>query len=427
MPVNETATGHHSFGDGFLQDPHPAYAALRAEAAVQRVVQPDGLRVYFVSRYAEARAALGDDRLAHHLSHAQVAMAAAGMPLSRERIEFGGSHMLHSDPPQHSRLRRLVTRAFTGARVAAMRPAVERLTGELLDRLPAEGTADLVEAVAYPLPALVICELLGVPPGDRAEFRRWSDAATASEFYTGLPMSRAEGKRLLREYLADLIRRKRADLTPADPAGAPDLLTALILLRLRDGDDALTEDELLATAFLLLVAGHESTVNFLGTAMLALARDPALAATVREHPVQLPTAVEEFLRYDGPVQRGTVRTAVTDVELGGVTIPAGSIVVVGLAAANRDPARFQRAAELDTSRTDNPHLAFGHGRHFCLGAPLARLESEVALGALLHRYEGITVACEVSALSWRRSFQRGLESLPVRLRAGGASPPREGP
>ncbi|WP_329563526.1 cytochrome P450 [Streptomyces uncialis] len=403
------------FGDAFVDNPHATYEILREQGPVCSVVLPDGLPVYFVTRYAEARAALNDDRLAHHLAHAAPAMAAAGMPLDEDRVRFGGSHMLHSDPPEHGRLRKLVNRAFTPARVEAMRPVVASLVGELIDRLPECGDADLVETLAYPLPVLVICELLGVPPADRTDFRQWSDATLASDFITDLPMSRAEGKRLLQNYMTELVEGKRKDLKAADPEQAPDLITALIQLRMRDGDDALTQDELVATAFLLLVAGHESTVNFLSTAMLSISTDPELADTLRRRPEQMPLVVDEFLRYDGPVQRGTIRTALADIELGGVTIPAGSVVSVGIASANRDACQFAGADRIDSERVDNPHLSFGHGRHFCLGAPLARLEGDVALSALLARYSVIELATGRAELRWRRSFQRGLESLPVRL------------
>ena len=419
MPHRQTPPDHDLFADG-TPDPYQAYAAFREQAPVQRVVQPDGLPVYYISGYAEARAALNDDRLAHHLRHAAPALAAAGMPLDPQRINFGGAHMLHADPPEHPRLRKLVSRAFTAARVEALRPAVQRLVGELVDALPEHGEADLLSALAYPLPVLVICELLGVPAADRGAFRQWSNATLGSDFATDLPMSRADGKRLLREYMTDLIAAKRKDLEPADPDRAPDLISALIQLRLRDGDDALTEEELVATAFILLIAGHESTVNFLGLAMLGVTTDPALQRELRQRPQSVRHVFEELLRYDGPVQRSVIRTATTDIELGGVTIPAGHVVCVGLAAANRDECRFARAAEVDPDRTDNAHLGFGHGRHFCLGAPLARLEGHVALTALTERFATIELAVDATELRWRRSFQRGLESLPVRLSAAGS-------
>jgi cytochrome P450 len=420
MPHRQAPTDHDIFADG-TPDPYQAYAALREQAPVRLVVQPDGLPVYYVSGYAEVRAALNDDRLAHHLRHAAPAMAAAGMPLDPQRIQFGGAHMLHSDPPEHPRLRKLVSRAFTAARVEALRPAVRRLVADLVDALPEHGEADLHESLAYPLPVLVICELLGVPPADRIAFRQWSNATLGSDFATDLPMSREEGKRRLREYMADLVAAKRRNLDPADPDSAPDLITALIQLRMRDGDDALTEDELVATAFILLIAGQESTVNFLGMAMLGVSTDPALLRTLRDRPESVRPIFEELLRYDGPVQRAVIRTALTDINLGGVTIPAGSVVCLGLASANRDERQFACAAEIDPERTDNPHVGFGHGRHFCLGAPLARMEGHVALAILAERYDVIELAVDPAELRWRRSFQRGLESLPVRLRVIGGS------
>jgi cytochrome P450 len=416
LPDPQELTDHSLFADG-TADPYSAYAAFRQQAPVQRVVQPDGLPVYYVSQYTEARAALNDDRLAHHLRHAAPALAAAGMPLDPQRIRFGGAHMLHADPPEHPRLRKLVSRAFTAARVESLRPAVQGLVDELVGGLPAHGEADLVAELAYPLPVLVICELLGVPREDRTRFRQWSNATLGSDFATDLPLSKEEGRKLLRQYMSDLVLVKSRDVDSSDPDDAPDMINALIRLRRRDGDDALTEEELIATAFLLLIAGHESTVNFLGLAMHGVTTNPDLRRRLRDQPEAARPVFEELLRHDGPVQRSVIRTALTDVELGGVTIPAGSIVCVGLASANRDECQFARAAEIDPDRAEIPHLGFGHGRHFCLGAPLARLEGQLALTALAQRYDAMELAVNPADLRWRHSFQRGLEALPVRLSA----------
>jgi len=320
--------------------------------------------------------------------------------------------MLNADPPAHTRLRKLVTKAFTARRIAGLRPRVEAITESLLDAVEAElgagggaETIDLIESFAFPLPVTVICELLGVPARDQAQFRQWSNAIVASEGEPG--GFRAAGEAMY-YYFTELVAAKRA--APAD-----DLVSALI--EARDSEDSLDERELIAMLWLLLIAGHETTTNLIASGTLALLTSPAEADRLRADPSLLPAAVEELLRYVNPLNHATDRFTLEPVEIGGVTIPAREWVLCGTASANRDPARFGDPDRLDVGRDAGGHVAFGHGIHYCLGAPLARLEGEVAFGALLSRFPGLALAAGPSALRWRpSSLIHGLEALPVRLR-----------
>ena len=316
-------------------------------------------------------------------------------------------HMLNSDPPDHERLRRLVSKAFTARRVEGLRPRITAITTTLLDDMSALGAraeVDLLASFAFPLPITVICELLGVPVADRDDFRTWS--ATAVSDTAPRELSRAHGAALIR-YFMTLLAAKRRE--PAD-----DLLSALIAAR--DDADRLSEDELVSMAFLLLVAGHETTVNLIASGVLALLLNPAELDRLRADPSLIGGAVEEFLRYVSPVSNTTFRQAAETLEIGGARISRGDPVLVALSAANRDPARFGDPDRLELGRDSSGHLAFGHGIHYCLGAPLARLEAEIAFAGLLARFGSIRLAVPANTLRWRPStLIHGLEALPVRL------------
>lgn len=290
---------------------------------------------------------------------------------------LGNSNMLMSDPPHHTRLRKLVSQEFTARRVEGMRQRVQEITDELLDGMTADGArgADIIEAFASPLPMIVIAELLGVPGLDRASFHAWSNETLAPTS----PEAEKEAYEHVMPYLAGLIAAKRE--SPGE-----DLLSALVHT-VDEGGDRLTEDELISLAFLLLVAGHETTVNTIGNAVRALFDHPDQLAAVRADPAGLAAGlVEETLRYDGPVATTTPRIALEDTEIGGVRVPRGAIVLIAMAGADHDPARFPDPERFDVRRSDaRSNLSFGHGIHFCLGAPLARLEGEVALRTLLER------------------------------------------
>jgi cytochrome P450 len=393
-------------GADYFQHPLAYFSRMREERPVTPVTLPHGDRVWLVTRYADVRAALADPRL-----HKDWAGKLTGPDWVPDEVTgYLAVHMLNSDPPDHTRLRKLVTKAFTARRVAGLRPRVEAITGSLLDAIEAraaagEDTVDLIGAFAFPLPVTVICELLGVPARDQAQFRQWSNAIVASE---GEPGSfRAAGEAMY-YYFTELIAAKRA--RPAD-----DMVSALI--EARDSGDSLDERELMAMLWLLLIAGHETTTNLIASGTLALLTNPAELDRLRSDPSLLPGAVEELLRYANPLNHATDRFTLEPVEIGGVTIPAREWVLCVTSSANRDPDRFGDPDRLDVRRDAGGHVAFGHGIHYCLGAPLARLEGEVAFGALLARFPALSLAADPATLRWRpSSLIHGLETLPVRLR-----------
>ncbi|MFK4145492.1 cytochrome P450 [Streptomyces sp. NPDC004065] len=386
------------FGESFRADPHPVYAKLRDLGPVHRVRLPAAdapaeYQPWLVVGHDEARAALADPRLSKD-------PARAGLDVLEEQLI--GKHLLITDPPRHTRLRSLVTRAFTARRVEALRPRVQQITDELLDAVLPLGHADLVEAFAYPLPITVICELLGVPEIDRAAFREMSNEVVAPT--TGEASERAMNR--LGAYLTDLIEDKRC-AGPAD-----DLLSALIRTTAEDGD-RLSRDELRGMAFLLLVAGHETTVNLITNSVYALLTHPDQLAAVRADPDLVDGAVEETLRYESPVENATFRFAAEPLEIGGTAIAPGEPVMIGLSSAGRDATRHPDPDRFDVRRDSRGHLAFGHGIHYCLGAPLARLEARTALSTLLHRAPALTLAGAPG--EWLPGMLiRGMRSLPVR-------------
>ncbi|WP_411103958.1 cytochrome P450 family protein [Streptomyces sp. cmx-4-9] len=388
----------------FDADPYPFYAALRSAGPVHRLAV-DGDRSWLVVGHEEARQALNHPALAKNWLGSD--LYGSGVPYGSAQAAAAHTNMLEADPPHHTRLRRLVAREFTARRVEALRPRVQQVTDGLLDAMAArpERRGDLVRDLAVPLPLTVICELLGVPDLDSARFRYWSQEVVAPVDRAG-PDARVMEQ--LTAYLFELVAAKAAD--PGE-----DLLSALIRTRDEDGDQ-LSPDELIGMAFLLLVAGHETTVNLIGNGVRALLEHPEQLAALRADPEALiDGAVEEMLRYDGPVQHATYRFAVADLELGGVRVPAGSSVLVALAAADRDPARFAEPDAFDIRRTGGGHLAFGHGIHFCLGAPLARMEGRIAIRSLLERFPGLAEDPEAGPRDWLPgTLVRGVTRLPLR-------------
>lgn len=382
----------------FINDPHPGYAEMRRTGPVRRVKLPSGLEAWLVTRYDDSRRALADPRLSKSVAALGSGAAQSGISAAVSR------HMLAVDPPDHTRLRRLVSAAFTARRIEALRPRIEEITTGLLDALDGRDETDLIDAFAFPLPIQVICELLGVPSEDRDDFRDWTNVIVAGAM-AGDRLGPAFQSMIA--YIAKLLADRREN-------GGDDLLAGLI--QVRDAEDRLTEQELSSMVFLLLIAGHETTVNLIGNGTYLLLRDRAQWERLRAGRELLPAAIEEFLRFEGPVETSTYRFATETLEIGGVTIEAGEPVIVVLLAANRDDERFPGAAELRLDRPNNPHLAFGHGIHYCLGAPLARLEARIAFTALLDRFPGLRLAAEPEDLRWRPGILlRGLEELPVRL------------
>jgi cytochrome P450 len=403
MQDSATAAPEH-LGAEFVQDPYAVFQRLRTESPVHPVVLPRGLRAWLVTRYADVRAALADPKLHKDSRHIRDLFErnteAKGPMLNNDALSY---HMLNSDPPDHERLRRLVTKGFTARRIERMRPRIEEITASLLADIGSRTEFDLLDEFAFPLPITVICELLGVPTSDRDDFRLWSNTLLSGA--APEEVRAAAGK--MSDYLVKLVQDKRTD--PGD-----DIVSALV--QASDDDDRLSERELTAMAFLLLVAGHETTVNLIGNGILALMRDPAQFAALRADRSLLPGAIEEFLRYEGPVTNATLRYTTEPTEIGGVTVPAASFVVLSLGAANRDPHRYPEPDRLDIERDISGHMAFGHGIHYCLGAPLARLEAEIAFTGLLDAFDRIDIGMPTDDLRWRSGFViRGLERLPVRV------------
>jgi len=386
----------------FMADPYPAYSSLRNAGPLRRAVTPDGKPVWLVTRYADVRALLNDPRLSlNKRNSAKAGYRGFALPPALD------ANLLNIDPPDHTRLRRLVSREFTARRVDELRPYVQHLTDQLLDRIAGAGHADLMQALALPLPVTVIGELIGVSPDDQERFRAWTTTLLAPE--PGQPQLRAkEAITGLHELLIDLVGAKRAQ--PSD-----DLLSAMIDMRDDDGDQ-LSEDELTSLAFLILWAGYETTVHLIGNGTLTLLTHPDAMVRLRAEPAMMASAVEEMLRIAGPNPFSIRRFTLEDINIGQHTIPAGETVLLCLAAAHRDPDRFPDPDRFDVARNDNAHLAFGHGIHHCLGSALARLETEVAVSTLLKRFPRLTLAIPVNQLAWRPSFRsRGLQELPVAL------------
>ncbi|MEU2427003.1 cytochrome P450 [Streptomyces sp. NPDC007851] len=385
------------YGDTLRTDPHTVYARLRERGPVHRVrwPLPEGRyhETWLVVGYEEARAALADPGLAKDT-------AKAGFTFLDE--DLIGKHLLAADPPQHTRLRGLVTRAFTARRVAGLESRIQEITDRLLDEMLPRGRADLVDALAYPLPITVISELLGVPELDRARFRKLSNEAITSS----RPGSEYDAFVALADYLAELIEDKRC----AGPSG--DLLSDLLRTTAEDGD-RLSVGELRGMAYVLLIAGHETTVNLIGNGVLALLAHPDQLAALRADMGLLDGAVEEILRWEGPVENATYRYAAEPLEIAGAAIAPGDPVMIGLTAADRDGARYPEPDRFDIRRDNRGHLAFGHGIHYCLGAPLARLEGRIALRSLLERAPDL--ALDGQPGEWLPgTLMRGVRRLPVR-------------
>jgi cytochrome P450 len=398
-------------GEDFLADPHALYRVLRDERPVARAVTPLGLRVWLVTRHTDAREALNDPRLSKDGGRFMELLDRHSVAPDK-RMAFADSlagHMLNSDPPDHTRLRKLVNRAFTVRAISRMRPRIEAIAHALADDVEArasagDGTVDLLDTFAFPLPMTVICELLGVPDGERDAFRRWSNTLLSA----GDAQERGAAGVAMADFLARLVADKAAN--PGD-----DMLSAIV--QASEDADRLSAREATSMAFLLLVAGHETTVNLIGNGVLALLTHPEQLAELRADPGLTPAAVEEFLRFDGPVNLATLRYTTEPVTISGIEIPAGEVVMVALTAADRDAERYPEPDVLDLHRDTGQHVAFGYGIHHCLGAPLARLEGEIAFRTLLGRFPDLALAAEPETLAWRSStLIRGLTSLPVRIR-----------
>lgn len=381
------------------------YAELAAQGPVVRVVLPTGMAAWVVTGYAAVRQALNDPRL--HKAPTPLARLVA--QVRPQHLPFLTSHLLTTDGPDHARRRRLVTAAFTRRAVEGLEPRIRELAVSLLDELGAEGpdaVVDLHAGYAYPLPMAVICDLMGIPPEYRERFHDLTEAA----FTRGMFSPLEELAVTFDDYL-DLIRTV-IEVKRAEPDDA--LISALVAAR--DGGDRLSEQELTSMVIMLVVAGHETTANLLANGTAALFAFPDQKARLVADPALIPSAVEELLRFASPVQSTFPVVAAEDVELAGVTIPVGEVILPSPLAANRDPAHVEDPDALDVSRTPNSHLGLGHGPHHCLGAPLARLEARIGFETLLGRHPDLSLAVDPAELTWQPNVLfHALAALPVRL------------
>lgn len=389
-----TDTLRYPFDRTVATEPPPEFDRLRELSPVTVVTMPTGDQAYLVTRFADVEQVLSDPRFSVDRNR-----PGAARPVAMSRDDS----MMAKDPPEHSRLRRLVSGSFTRARVNALLPRITEQTDTLISALLSAGPpADLHEQLAVPLPLAVISALLGIPPADHPQLRQWSERMVS---LTGYPPEEVLAARThLRDYLAELVRQKRR-------APGPDLTSAMVLAR--DEQDRLSESELISQVLLLLVAGHETTTRQIGNGAVALLTHASLAELADDE--ALDAAVEEMLRFAPPGDGAQFRIATTDVEIAGCPIPAGSAVLAPVASANRDRRQFCEPDRFDPGRTDPGHVTFGHGAHFCLGAPLARLELRVVFGALARRMPNLALAVDPAELRWRRGLRiSGYEQIPVR-------------
>ena len=396
------------YSDEFRAQTYETFERMRADDPVFCQPGIDGeTMIWFVTRHDDVVGVLLDDerfvrdpKLA--LTPGELAAFSSGMP---ESFAFIDNHMLNKDGDDHRRLRRLVTKAFTPRMVEQLRPRIQEIADELVDAVEPRGRMDLVEEFAFPLPMMVIAELLGIPHEDRDRFREWSNAIVTPALGPDALVTFGQQMAAFVAYLRELFEQRRAE-------PRSDLISAL--LQSDDAGDMLAEQELFSMVVLLIVAGHETTVNLIGNATLAVLQHPEQRALLERDPSLMPRAIEELLRYDGAVERALNRWAATDIELGGHTIRRGDDVIVILGSANRDPDRFPDPDTLDVTRTDCKHIGFGRGSHYCLGAPLARLEGVIALTTLLRRLPGLRLDVSPEELRWRPvPLFRSLAALPV--------------
>lgn len=392
-------------GCPYKSNPYPLYERMRETGPVHRVRFPSGVHAWLVTGYDAAHSALGDDRLGKNHDRGNDRWRARASIMPEPQHSQLQVHLLHQDPPDHTRMRRLVTDAFTPRRVEHLRPRLQELADTLVDALPETGPADLVTGFAARFPLQVLAEVIGLPPESAARFDRdWGKVVQpVGPTDPGRPLyeARLHG---LQSYIAEVVAHKREH-------GEDDLLSRLVVARDRS---ELSQEELDSMIFQLLVAGQEPVTNQITTALIALFRHPAELARLRDDPELMPRAVDELLRYDSAFELTTWRFFDQDSDLHGTDVPAGDSVIISLCAANRDPRRFPDPDTLDLDRSPNPHLAFGHGIHFCPGAALARAELQIALGTLLSRLPGAHLAIEDRDIEWIPAvLGRGTNHLPV--------------
>ncbi|HWO98345.1 MAG TPA: cytochrome P450 [Bacillus sp. (in: firmicutes)] len=386
------------FSHEFTQNPYPAYARLRETEPVYKMRFPDGQEGWLITRYEDAVEALKDPRFIKDVSKL-----------------FGGSmehqsvfmhNMLFSDPPDHKRLRGLVQKAFTPQMIADMRGRIQEITNELLDEVARGTTMNLIDDFAFPLPIIVICEILGVPSEDRDKFRVWSNSLIEG--------SNGEHAAEMFQHMNEFIQYLNQWFEKVRQNPGEDLISQLIMAE--EGGDQLTERELYGVVTLLIIAGHETTVNLIGNSILALLENPGQLSLLKNQPELIHSAVEESLRFNGPVEFSTSRWASEDLDFKGQSIRRGDLIIIALNSANHDPQQFEDPEIFDITREKSPHLAFGKGIHLCLGSPLARLEGEIAINSLIQRFPNMRLAVSKDELEWRPGMiVRGVKEIPLIL------------
>jgi cytochrome P450 PksS len=400
-PVKEVDLGRPAF----KANPYPFYAQLRAAAPLYPLVLADNRAGWLATRYDDVVALLKDERFVNEGRKVRTAEQAARQPWVPKAFKPLQRNLLSLDAPDHTRLRALVHKAFTPRLIEDMQVRIQSLCDELIDAALVQGRMDLIRDYALPLPTIIIAQMLGVPERDRHRFHRWSNALVSSNSSVWGTLKTLPGVVAFLRYIRRQVRVRQA-------APGEDLTSALVTAR--EAGDHLSEDELLSMIFLLLVAGHETTVNLIGNGVLALLEHPDQMGRLREEPELIKPAVEEFLRYDPPVHLASERYAREDVTIHGVRIGRGDFVHPMLASANRDERQFDRPDELDITREPNRHVTFGLGVHYCLGAPLARMEGQIAINTLMRRMPDLRLAVRRDELRWRPGMGlHGLAALPV--------------
>ncbi|WP_339186972.1 cytochrome P450 [Paenibacillus sp. FSL R5-0490] len=385
------------FTKEFTHNPYSVYEMLRKEEPVFRVMFPHGEFGWIITRYEDAVQILKDPRFSKDMVRRYGA----------DNQSIFSNNMLFSDPPDHKRLRGLVQKAFTPKLVADMRSHIQGIADELLDNLPSQEKMNLIDDFAFPLPIIVISEILGVPLEDRDKFRIWSNTIIDASIAKSAELFELHAREFT-DYLTAWFAKVRQD-------PGTDLISQLVIAE--ESGQQLTEQELLGVVSLLIIAGHETTVNLIGNGILALLEHPEQRELLINQPELIHNAIEEMLRYNGPVEFSTSRWALEDIEFRGERIAQGDLVIVALDSANRDEQQFKDADIFDITREKSSHLAFGKGIHLCLGAPLARLEGEIAVSTLLNRFPNIQLQADVNELEWRPGMNvRGVKEIPVQLK-----------
>ncbi|MFB8774646.1 cytochrome P450 family protein [Streptomyces broussonetiae] len=397
---SDTATAVNLVELLFGPDRDAAFARLLDGPAIRPATYFDGSQVWLVTRYHDILGVLSDKRFSNDITKQSKSNLTASIGLPEDVAPYFLHTLGTYDPPDHTRLRRLLSREFTPRRVTQLRPRIQEITDELLDSLATEPEADLIDRFAKPLPVSVICELLGIPADDRSRWLAWSEALISGDLE-----KIADGARNLVAYLKDLLEEKRK-------APGEDVLSGL--MQAHEDGDRLSTEELVSLSLSLLIGGHDNTVNLIANGTLMLLTHPGQLARLRAEPDTMPTAVEELFRFAGPADIGVLRYALEPVEIGGVTIPAGDAVQVVYATGNRDPRRFEDPDRLDLARVDKAHLGLGHGIHHCIGAALARAEGEIALSRLITRFPDLELAAGPAGFTWKPATSRALAALPVR-------------